>query len=1116
VDGLLVGTVEVRGPLSALRTTGDMRFAGATGADADVSWRGVFDVRDPSHIAARSLHADVRRLELALLSAFNPGLDLAGSVSGRVEGSGALDRLRFTAALQHQSTAGSSSSFDGEGTVSGAGAARRFDLSLTAAPVSLQDLATEVPALRHLQGDLRGPVHVAGIAGDMVFSAELHTPGGTLGVEGQVQGTGADRRLRVQAETGAFRLSALADGLPETTVAGRLSADVRGNDPAGAHGTVQLVIDSSRVRGMPLGRLHAGMHLGDGLLVVDSASLLTAAGIARARGDIGLIAERAGRLEAGFLAESITPFEEFVFGATAAPNTEPRLAGRVNAMVTLDGWIGALDVDGSAQLEDAVYGGSTARRAAFTLAARSQPAAGPLRFDLVAEADSFTALTHTMRLARIEAAGALDSLSVNADARTAGDQTLHARATVTRATTGSAIRLEDFRIGGASQWLLAAPVGIALHGTAADVDTLVLRRADGGTLIAGGRLARSDIATVTNGGGAAEAALDFRVALEGVPFTEVLAALRSRETGAGVVDAALRIGGTTLNPLIDAELTATGIEYGELRIDHAFGEFGYVDRAIGLHAEAQYGGRSILTAAGSIPLDLRFVRVPDRRLDLPLRVTIDADSLPPALPLGLLDGFTQVGGRIDGALAFGGTSVNPSLSGGFTLSDVTADWDVSGVRYSNVNGTLDLEQGRLLRVDISAQAADPRARTRALAAGTGGSGTVRGTLDFAALSDPQFDLRFSANGAYAARRRDVEAAVTGEIRLGGRYSRPEVSGSLHVDQGVLYIDELYRQYLIVGLELDDPGLLSIVDTSLVAVRPLMAASANPFLRNLQIRNLQVAVANEAWLRSRDMDVEVSGNLNVTLDRTEEDLRMTGALNVDRGSYTLYYPPLQSRRFQVRSGSIEFPGTPGIDPGLAITAAYRARANGEPLDVLAVVTGTLQNPRVRLTSDAQPPYSESDLASYLFFGVPSWEVAGSGGPGAADVRAVAGLGLSALRPSVLGYASSGLQTLVQSAGLLDYVGLTSAEVAPGENALLGGTQLELGRYFWRSSLFVGYSQRLGSLTADPAVRVEWRFQPEFSLELFAEDRFARMPGFGYRVEPGLRKVYGLSVFREWGF
>ncbi|MGH7464841.1 MAG: translocation/assembly module TamB domain-containing protein, partial [Longimicrobiales bacterium] len=382
-----------------------------------------------------------------------------------------------------------------------------------------------------------------------------------------------------------------------------------------------------------------------------------------------------------------------------------------------------------------------------------------------------------------------------------------------------------------------------------------------------------------------------------------------------------------------------------------------------------------------------------------------------------------------------------------------------------------------------------------------------------------------ADGVYAARRRDVEARVTGEVLLGGRYTRPELSGELRIDQGALYIEELYRQYLLSGVELDDPTLLALVDTSLVAVRPFIAASQNPFMKNLRVRDMRVNVGADSWLRSRDMDVEVSGSVTVAFraadlpqDRRDEDLRLTGSLDVGRGTYTLYYPPLQSRRFQVRQGSINFPGTPGMDPNLAITAAYKARARGEPLDVLAIVSGTLQNPRVRLSSEVQPPISESDLASYLFFGVPTWEVANTGS--GQQSRTMAGLG-GALTPSVLGYASSGLQTLVQNAGLLDYVGFTTTESGvnretdTGLSDFLAETQLEIGRYL-TSDVYFGMSKRLGTSNLDAGARLEWRFLPEYSFELFAEDRLARAPAFGLRQETGLRKVYGFLLFREWGF
>jgi translocation and assembly module TamB len=1112
VEGLLVGTVEIRGPISALQTTGDVQLTGPVrGSGSAVAWRGVLDLRD-GQVAARSMQADVRNLELALLTALKEDLHLTGTVSGRVEGSGRAERLSFTAALRHASANGAHSRLDGGGTLTGAGAGRLYDLTVHATPVTLQDLAAQVPSLRGLQGDLQGPVRLTGTADDLHFDAGLSTPGGDLALSGRVQRAGATQRVTALAVASAFRLHALRPELPETVVNARVEVDVVGDDLATMTGRVHLVLDSATHRGLPIGRVLLGGQLADGVLLVDSASLFTAAGIGRAHGTVGLVDGRTGRLEAGFASESLTPLERRVFGSVAGMGESPRLAGRLDVVGTLTGRLGALDLDGRARLEELVYGAAAADRVHVDVQARGLGSAGAtLRVD--ARADSLVAWSHPFTTAELTVTQAADSVSISALAHVGGEEKVRAGAIIDEYDSATRVRLTELSLGRGQPWLLDSTATLRLQDGAARLDGITLSRAAGGRASAAGLLSWTDRAA---------APLDFSARLEAMPFTELLAALRSREPGAGTVDGVIRIGGTAADPLIEAEVAGRDAVYGDVRVDYAFVEASYAALGLDAHAEAQYGGRSILTGGGRIPLDLRFTSVAERRLDEPLRVTILADSLPPALPLGLVDGFSNVRGRIDGSLAIRGTTLDPALSGGFTLRAASADWDVTGLTYRDASGSFLLEGDRLVNVSLAARAVDPRTRgARNVAVQTAGVGTVTGRLDLTTLSDPGFDLQLVADRTLAARRRDVEAVVSGTVVLGGRYTRPEVSGFLRVEQGALFIDEVYRQYLIVGqLDQTDPGLLSIVDTSLVAVRPLLAASQNPFLRNLHVRGLQVAVGNESWLRSRDMDVEVTGNLNVTFDRRQEDLRLIGLLNVERGTYTLYYPPLQSRRFQVRQGTVEFPGTPGLDPNMSITAAYRARAQGEPLDVLALVTGTLQNPRVRLSSDAQPPISESDLASYLFFGVPTWEVANTGGPGAADMRAMAGLGMRALTPSVLGFASSGLQTLVQSAGLLDYVSLTASEVGPAEGTntrltgFLAGTQLELGRYLG-PRVFVGYSQRLSNGIYDPAVRLEWRFLPEFSLEMFAEDRFARMPGFGPR-DIGLRKVYGFSLFREWGF
>jgi hypothetical protein len=1174
VDGLLVGTVEVRGPLSALETSGDLRLEGdVRGAGSEVAWRGVLDVRD-GRIAARSFSADVRRLELALVSEFAPQLRIGGSVSGRVSGSGRASSLQFAALLEHASSDGGRSVFDAGGTLEGGGRSRRLGMTLTASPMTFDDLAQQIPALHGLQGELSGPVRIDGPLHDLDFRADLVTPGGPLAVHGRVWNDAGIRRVRADAEARGFLLHAFRGGLPYTVASGTLALDIAGDDLSTMTGPIRLVLDSTRFGELPHSTLLVDAALRDGMLVVDSAVLRGSLGTGRARGTLALVEGRNGRLDAGFSSESLTTLEPFIYRSGPAEDGEARVSGRVDAVATLSGWLRDLSLDAEANGDEILVGPLSARRFRADLEGRGIGTRAS--FILAGGADSLDVAGHRLATASMAALADGDSLAVSLTGSNGEVEVVALSGTLHRAAqpiddftdgirgpvwaaagpyaghppTPSAladflsdnrngvpvrsVRIDRMHIGSTSPWQLVGPAAFLLSGRAIALDSLVLLRRDGGRVAAAGRLAWAANETGTDP--AAVGALphermpepapihtatpvEFSVRAAGVPVSDLLTVIRSPAQGAGTLDGMLRLSGTPFDPLIDAELAGRDVVHGDVRLDHAFAELSYAAFAVDAHAEAQYGGRSILTGGGRIPLDLRLIAVPERRLDEPIHLALSADSLPPALALSLLDGFSNIAGRIDGTMIVAGTTIDPSLSGGFTIRNGAADWEVSGVRYSDVAGTFTLERDRHLSIEMRAAATDPRARGRSSAAGAG-SGRITGTLDFAELTDPAFDLRFVADGAYAARRRDVEAQVSGELRLGGRYSRPEISGLLRIDEGALYIEELYRQFLIAGVELDDPSLLGLVDTTLVAVRPLIAASQNPFMKNLQVRDLQVNAGAGSWLRSRDMDVEVSGRLNVTFDRRDEDLRLTGSLTVERGSYTLYYPPLQSRRFLVRSGSIDFLGTPGIDPNLAITAAYKARTGqGEPLNILAVVSGTLQAPRVRLSSDVQPPISESDLASYLFFGVPTWQVANSGASQNRGV--VAGLGVAALTPSVLGYASSGLQTLVQGAGILDYVGLTAAEGAGAEQTnagfsnILAGTQLEIGRYIGQD-LFVGASKRLGTSNMDIGARIEWRFLPEYSFELFAEDRLARSPGFGLRQESGLRRVFGLLLFREWGF
>src|SRR5690606_15222210 len=422
-----------------------------------------------------------------------------------------------------------------------------------------------------------------------------------------------------------------------------------------------------------------------------------------------------------------------------------------------------------------------------------------------------------------------------------------------------------------------------------------------------GRLPWAPAAGAWDSTSAGPIAADFRVDMRDVRLADFLGAAGPEPATDALLGGWVRVGGTARAPAMDARFTLGGFRYYDVRLDSISADLGYRDRRLTALLRAVDGGRSLFFGSGTIPVDLSLADVEQRRLDEQLHFSFHADSVPAALPLSFFVPFRDVRGRMAGTLTIGGTPRDPTLGGEFTLRDASAFWQPMGVRYRDVQGTFRVVNDSVLGVDVALRS-DP------------GRANVQGQITFRPLDDPHFDLAVRLDRFLAADRRDVDLTGSGELRLAGRYTRPLVSGSFDVDRGTLNLDELWRQYNVVPL--GGPLLYEVIDTTRVSVRQILPASAHPFLRNMVVAGT-VRVGRDFWLRSREMNVEVSGELDVAMDRSTEDLRLAGTLGVVRGTYQLDGGPVL-RRFQVREGTVEFVGTPGIDPNLDITAHYPVR------------------------------------------------------------------------------------------------------------------------------------------------------------------------------------------------
>ena len=117
-------------------------------------------------------------------------------------------------------------------------------------------------------------------------------------------------------------------------------------------------------------------------------------------------------------------------------------------------------------------------------------------------------------------------------------------------------------------------------------------------------------------------------------------------------------------------------------------------------------------------------------------------------------------------------------------------------------------------------------------------------------------------------------------------------------------------------------------------------------------DVNLRVDRDVFVRSRDANVEVysDGDLAIHVNRAKQSLTLDGVLLSERGEYRFL-----TKRFQIKRGSATFVNINELNPTLQVTGAYEVRLpSREAINISITIGGTLLNPRISLTSDAQPP------------------------------------------------------------------------------------------------------------------------------------------------------------------
>jgi hypothetical protein len=277
-----------------------------------------------------------------------------------------------------------------------------------------------------------------------------------------------------------------------------------------------------------------------------------------------------------------------------------------------------------------------------------------------------------------------------------------------------------------------------------------------------------------------------------------------------------------------------------------------------------------------------------------------------------------------------------------------------------------------------------------------------------------------------------------------------------------------------------------------------------FFDSLHIDNVQLTMGEDAWLRSNEANIQLTGS--VTVNKVRDNYLLSGTLQAPRGTYRLAIGPV-TREFVVSQGTVRYFGTPDLNAELDIEARHVVHplpgaGGSKDITVIAHIQGTLLLPKLTLTAEP-PEYSQADLISFLMFGRPTFELGGGQG---LFVRGVAA--------SLL--AGELERTFVSDLGVpLDYF-----EIRPGDPTNpLYGARLAAGWAIGAKTFLVvnaGLCQQYlkqGNIANSLGATLQFRFSPEWRTETSVEPVGSCLLGGPTNSGITSTRQLGLDVFWE---
>lgn len=500
------------------------------------------------------------------------------------------------------------------------------------------------------------------------------------------------------------------------------------------------------------------------------------------------------------------------------------------------------------------------------------------------------------------------------------------------------------------------------------------------------------------------------------------------------------ISGTAGDPRFSGELHLTQSSLSSVPVDSLGLSWSFDSRTRSVDLQSKWIslGQTALDIRGRLPFDVDTRRmVPVIEPDLE---TIDLTLLTQNFNINAFNLFLdpatarRLRGFINGDMRLTGSYSNPALTGSFNLSRGSVFLPQQNITLSNMGIELTFVPGR---VDLNR-----------LSLTSNGTATATGHINLDGVIPSSFDITLRGSNLQVSDTREQQVFLSLDNRLQGTFENPQLTGSVRLVRGYLYLDNFGDNSVEdVLLEDESPPLLDGVQ----------------LYENLTM-DILFSTERNFWVRNRsspELNLELQGELDI-LKEKGGDLSVFGTMGTNQGNVTQL-----GKRFILETGNVMFSGNPA-NPDLQIRTLYELRPPHD-IRIWYVISGNLEKPVATFESD--PEMEEQDIVSYTLFSRPfqqlmAWEQTMSGSSNVGNIA---------------------VDMLVDRVGDLaaNTLGLDVIEIDNSRASGNTGTSIKAGKFI-NDRLFVAILQELGS-TSDSQVIIEYALRQNLNLIVTGSDK-----------------------------